>query len=57
MHAKVFSLLLQVAQGLGMSDSSKREQMVAAGMTPLTELVAKIQPTKPCRNYKNGRAN
>jgi hypothetical protein len=35
----VFSLLLQVAQGLGMSDSAKREQMVAAGMTPLTELV------------------
>jgi hypothetical protein len=40
-HTKVFSSLLQLAQGLGTSDPVLREKTIAAGMAPLNELVGK----------------
>lgn len=39
LHAKVFSSLLQIAQGLGVSDPIEREKTISAGMQPLSELV------------------
>jgi len=40
-HAKVFSSLLQMAEGLGTSDPASRDQTIEAGLTPLTNLVGK----------------
>jgi hypothetical protein len=42
-HARVFSSILQLAQGLGTSDRLAREKTIAVGMAPLTELVGKEQ--------------
>lgn len=38
-HAKVFSSLLQMGQGLGCSDPSQRERIVSSGKASLTEIV------------------
>lgn len=38
-HAKVFSSVLQIAQGLGTTDPALKEKTIAAGMGPLKDLV------------------
>lgn len=39
LHAKVFSSLLQIGQGLGMQDPQQRAKAVAAGYEPLKQIV------------------